>query len=80
MKTGEDKHNEAVYTAKHTGYVVDQYVALYVLPALQPSLGTIQRSASEISTPKEQAVVAEDLFPFTACSVLVIATNHRLTL
>ena len=70
-----EKQTAPVYTAALTGYLIDQNVALYVLTAHQSSLGTIQRSATEMSNPKKQAVVAEDLFPFAACRVPAAASR-----
>lgn len=73
-RENRDKQTVPVYTAVHTGYLVDQYVALHVLPLLRPALGIIRIPASEMSDPKKQADVAEDPLPFVACRVPAAAS------
>ena len=74
-KRNTDKQTVPVYTAAPTGYLADQYVALYVLPPLQSSLGTLRTPASEINDPKKQADVTENPLPFVACRVPAAASR-----
>ena len=78
MTKNEVKVDEAVYTMQPAGEVIDQYVAYNVLLALSSFIGNHTKICVGNYQPKEAGGCARRSVLIRVCSVLVIATNHRL--